>query len=147
MKPRPLFPRKSKPKGRLESQVSAGITAYLDMRNDFWWWRSNTGGANYDGFHVQFGIKGAADLQGLQAVLMLVPGTHQQIITGRFVGIEVKREIGGEVSQDQERWGQNITNHGGLYLVANDLETVIQGLGPEQVRVTKIPMRNRVYPP
>lgn len=139
MKSRPLFPRKKKPKGRLESVVSAGVQAYLSTRNDLYCWRSNTGAAKYDDFYVAFGKKGAADIQGVQALLF------GDLLVGRFFGIETKREIGGTVSEEQERWGANVTNHGGLYIVARGIEAVAEGLGPEQVRVTKL-VKPRVYP-
>ncbi len=147
MKPRPLFPRKSASKGRLESPVQAGIIAYLSIRNDCWFWRANTGGAKFDKYYVQFGLKGAADLQGVQSILSPWVAGYQQVMIGRFFAIESKREKGGKWSDDQKRWGANVVAHGGIYVVANSVELVQQALGPEQVRIQKIPMRNRIYPP
>ncbi len=114
-------------KGRRESEVQAGIVGYLEMRQDLFFWRVNVGGAQLTGgFYVKFSEPGAADLQGLQA-------PH-----GRFFGIECKREIGGKLSEAQIRWGENIKNHGGLYIVARSVEEVQLALGPEQAKVIKI---------
>lgn len=109
----------AKPKGALEKQVQAKVIAYLELyRKDFFWWRANTGGAQFGNSHVRFGLPGASDIQGL-----LAP-------SGRFVGIECKREFGGRVSEDQEIWGHNVVAAGGIYIVAPALEAVIEGLGP-----------------
>lgn len=122
-------------KGRLESQVQAGVLAYLSIRNDIIFWRQNTGAVSYGpGMYVKFGLPGAADIQGIQGP------------SGRFVGIEVKREIGGRVSILQEAWGRAIESAGGLYVVARDVETVALALGPELARVTKVTAGHRVYP-
>ncbi len=133
--PRPLFPRKKKPKGRLENLVQAGIIAYLETRKDILWFRKNVGAANYGGFHVSFGKTGEADIQGLQAP------------AGRAFAIEVKRQIGGELSEAQKIWRDNWLAFGGLHLEARSFEEVQQFLGPELARVMKIPERKRIYPP
>lgn len=117
---------KKRPKGRLEREVQAAVIAYLETRTDIWIWRQNVGSTFYDGAFVKFGIRGAPDLQGLMAP------------TGRFVGIECKREVGGELSEFQERWGENCRRHGGLYIVARSVDDVINGLGALQARVQKV---------
>lgn len=111
---------------RLESEVQAGVLGYLGIRQDLEFWRANTGGAKFDEFYVKFGKEGAADIQGLQA-------PH-----GRFFGIECKREKGGTLSEAQIRWGQNVVNHGGLYIVARSVEEVQLALGPELAKIVKI---------
>jgi len=121
-------------KGRLERQVQTGVLAYLSIRKDIIFWRQNVGAVKFDDFFVRFGLRGAADIQGIQGP------------TGRFFGIECKREIGGKVSQEQENWGQNVENAGGLYIVARSVEAVEKALGPEQVRVVKLATRKRIYP-
>lgn len=124
---------KAKPKGRLESEVQAGILAYLETRPDCWAWRQNVGAAYFGGFFVKFGKKGAPDIHGIQAP------------EGRFFVVECKREIGGELSDAQKRWRDNFINFGGLYIgPARELDDVICGLGPIRARVVKIPMRMRV---
>lgn len=102
--------------GRKENEVMAGVLAYLSLRKDCMCWRANTGGAKFGGFYVKFGIRGAADIQCVQAP------------TGRFIGIEIKRELGGKVSKDQEAWGQAVEERGGLYIVARSVEAVERGL-------------------
>ena len=79
------------------------------------------------------GIRGASDILCVQGPM------------GRFVGIEVKRELGGRVSADQEKWGQAVESAGGLYIVARDVEAVARGLGPDTARVMKL-TRQRVIP-
>ncbi len=135
MKQRALFPRKSsKSKGRRENLVQAGITAYLDTRKDILWFRKNVGAANYGGFHVAFGKKGEADIQGIQAP------------SGQAWAVEVKREIGGELSDAQKIWRDNWIAFGGRHLEARSLDEVQQFLGPELVRLVKIPDKKRIYP-
>lgn len=126
--------QKKPSKGRLESEVQAGISAYLDLRSDLWWWRANTGGAWFGNFFVRFGKKGAPDIHGLQAP------------EGRFFVVECKREIGGELSPAQERWRDNFISFGGLYIgPARSVDDVVAGLGSVRAHVTKIPMTQRVY--
>lgn len=110
---------------RRENAVSAGVHAYLDMRTDVYFWRNQTGGAKFNDFFVKFGINGAADFIGVQAP------------SGRFFGVECKREKGGKVSDDQIRWGANLIAHGGLYIVATDVDTVAKALGPVRAHVVK----------
>lgn len=121
-------------KKRLESAVQAGIISYLCFRPDFVWWRSNTGAAKFGEALVRFGTKGAADIQGVLA-------PH-----GRFVGIETKREEGGVLSAFQKAWGENVVKHGGLYIVARDVQTVIEALGPPSVKVVKVNPVQKTYP-
>lgn len=121
-----------KPKGRRESEVQAGIMAYLDIRPDVWAWRVNVGGAFLHGFFVKFGVKGAPDIHGLQAP------------EGRFFVVECKREKGGGLSEDQKRWRHNFIAAGGLYIgPARGVEIVEKGLGPIRARFRKLPMRRR----
>jgi len=121
-------------RGRRESEVQAGILAYLAMRGDCFCWRSNTAMLSpRPGAFVRFGLPGAPDIMCVQAPY------------GSLVGIEVKRERGGEVSEEQKRWGENLKNHGGLYVVARDVETVQAALGEEKARVVKVRSERR-YP-
>ncbi len=134
-KPRSLFPRKSaKPKGRRENAVQAGIISYLDTRKDILWFRKNVGAANYGGYYVKFGKDGEADIQGVQAP------------RGQAFAIEIKREIGGELSDAQKIWRDNWIAFGGIFLEGRSIEEVQQFLGPELARIVKIPDRKRVYP-
>ncbi len=123
----------SKRRGRKESAVLAGVIAYLKIRRDIYWWRNQTGGARFGEFMLKFGKKGAADIIGLQAP------------TGRMFAIETKREIGGELSKDQEVWRDNFIAHGGLYILATETEHVRQGLGEQHAHVVW-KSRERVIP-
>lgn len=121
-------------KGRKESTVQAGVVAYLAFRPDCGCWRNNTGAARFGNAYVKFSIEGAADILCVQAP------------TGRLVGIETKREIGGILSDAQRWWGEMLEAHGGKYIVARSIEDVEQGLGPPTVRVVKQPRRTKDYP-
>lgn len=123
-----------KSKGRLERDVQAGVIAYLELRTDFFFWRANisAGVAPSGRFMKSGGKSGAPDIQGIQWP------------SGRFIGIELKREVGGTVSDDQERWGKNCTNHGGLYVVARSIKEVEIALGPALACIPKL-NRKRVY--
>ena len=119
--------------GRRESEVQAGIMAYLSTRSDFYCWRANTSaGIAQSGQFMRSGMPGAADIQGVLAPI------------GHFVGIEVKRESGGKLSDDQKRWGENVARHGGIYIVARSIADVEDALPNTGVKVTKL-TKQRVY--
>jgi hypothetical protein len=119
-------------KGARESEVQAGILAYLGTRPDVWFWRQNTGGVRAGNRFIRFGLPGAPDVVVIQAP------------TGRFVGIEVKREVGGSVSGVQREWGNSLTAFGGLYVVARSIEDVAEALGPPTTRVLRPIVRGRI---
>lgn len=114
-----------------ESVVLAQILAYLETRGDVFVWRNNTGVAEIGNNRVRFGLKGSSDIIGLQAP------------SGRFVGIEVKRSVGGRLSAGQIRWLDEIRRRGGIGAVAACVEDVRQALGPPTVR---IPNSGRRFP-
>ncbi len=120
-------------RGRRESEVQAAVVAYLSFRTDFFWWRNNisAGRAPSGNFMKSGGISGAPDLQGIQ-------------YPGRFVGIELKREKGGESSEDQLRWAANCRSHGGLYILATSVKDVEVGLGPQLTKI-HILKKQKVY--
>lgn len=104
---------------RHEGEVQAGILGYLGMRGDCFFWRANSMGmSRRPGHFMRAGIKGQPDI-----LLALAP-------TGRMVGIEVKREIGGRVSQAQKLWGAALEAKGGLWIVARGVDDVAKALGP-----------------
>ena len=124
-----------KRKGRLENQVQSGVISYLCFRPDIFWWRNNSGAYKpASGGYIKYGMVGSADILALQA-------PH-----GRFIGVETKREVGGELTVDQRVWGENVVAHGGLYVVATTVQDVIDALGEPQVRVVKQVARQRTYP-
>ena len=119
---------------RRESQVLAGVLAYLETRGDFMFWRQNTS-AGYapSGQFMRSNMRGVADIVGV-----LAP-------TGRFIAIEAKREVGGRSSEDQVRFQKNVEAHGGLYVLANGIQSVVDALGEPTVRVQK-ERKTRVIP-
>lgn len=111
---------------RRENQVSAGVHAYLETRKDLFFFRSNvSAGMAPSGKFIRSGAPGQGDYLALQAP------------SGRFVTIEVKREKDGKVSDDQWRFMSNVVAHGGLAIVATDVETLAKALGPVRAHVVK----------
>ncbi len=120
---------------RLENSVQASVIAYLCFRPDFMFFRNNVGGfAPKSGGFIKYGAVGSADIIGVLAPL------------GTFVAIECKRSVGGVLTDDQRVWGENVMAHGGMYVVANDLQVVIDALGEASTRVVKQTTRQRTYP-
>lgn len=68
------------------------------------WWRNNVGLATTDrGTKIKFGLfPGSADLIGC--------------FRGRFVGVEIKTEVGRQ-SKDQKLWQGCVESKGGLYFI------------------------------
>lgn len=111
---------------RRESLVAAGVHAYLKTRTDVFFWRANTGaGIAPSGQFMRSGLKGQGDFLGLQAP------------EGRFIGIECKRERGGKLSRDQERFLENVRRHGGIAIVARSVDDVAIALGVVRAYVQK----------
>lgn len=119
-----------KSKGRLEGEVQAGIMAYLNLRGDCFFWRQNNfaGAVGGDYIHAE---KGVPDILCVK--------------DGRLYGIEVKREIGGKVSSDQVRFGNNLVSAGGLYVVARSVPEVQLALGPVGPRIQKFKKERVIY--
>lgn len=120
----------TKPKGRLESEVQAGVLSYLAMRGDCFFWRQNNfaGAIGRDYIHAE---KGVPDILCVK--------------DGRLHGLEIKREIGGTVSADQERFGQNLVNAGGAYAVVRSIADVELALGPIGPRIQKAGPRRVIH--
>lgn len=115
---------------RKESEVQAGVLAYLAARGDCFYWRQNTFAGVVGGHYIQ-AERGVPDILCVKQ--------------GRLYGLEVKREIGGRVSIDQARFGQNLEAAGGVYVVAHGVDEVAAALGPVSTRIAKAGPR-RVYP-
>ncbi len=111
-----------KSKGKSEAEVMAGILSYLAIRGDCFFWRQgNFSGVLPGGFmHAE---KGVPDI-------IVVKG-------GIFIGIEAKREFGGALSDDQERFGRNVMEAGGRYFVVRSVDEVEALLGPVGPRIQK----------
>lgn len=121
-----------KAKGRRESEVSAGISAYLAMRGDIFWWRQNvSAGVSPSGRFMRSGLRGTPDFLVVK--------------NGILYGLEVKREAGGVASDDQEIWGANLTAAGGVYAVVRSVEEAATVLGLIEPRIY-LRTRKKVYP-
>lgn len=79
-------------------------------------WRHNVGAARSKaGALVRFGQPGQADIMGIRA-------PH-----GQLVAIECKSPTGRQ-TEDQRKWQRMIEAHGGLYVLARNLEDVRRSL-------------------
>lgn len=108
---------------RRESEIQAGILGYLGTRGDCFFWRANSMALSpRPGAFIRAGLPGMPDI-----LLALAP-------TGRMVGLEIKREIGGRVSPAQKLWGAALEAKGGLWAVACSIADVEKALGPVSVR-------------
>ena len=119
--------------GALESSVVSWVLSYLRRRGDIFFWRHNVSVANFGGRVVRSSRRGVSDVLCCWAP------------SGRFVGIECKREKGGALDADQRKFRDTVVMHGGLYIEARceaDIEAV---LGRPTVKVRQPPTRKRAY--
>jgi len=82
-------------------------------------WRANVGAVKTPKGWLKFGRVGQADITGLI-------GLH-----GRRLEIECKRLQGGKQSDEQRAFELEITNAGGLYILARDFEPTMEILRKE----------------
>lgn len=75
-------------------------------------WRANTGAAMARGRRIHFGKKGQGDISGLIAP------------SGRRLEVEVKSD-NGQQSPEQIAFQRLIESHGGLYVLAHDLDATL----------------------
>jgi len=121
-----------KPKGRKESVVLSGVLAYLSLRADCWCWRQGvSAGIARSGQFMRSGLRGTPDILCVK--------------DGKMYGLEVKREIGGKVSKDQETWGAKLTAAGGIYAIVRSVTDVEQVLGGVGSKISGV-LPSRVYP-
>lgn len=82
-------------------------------------WRNNSGVARTERGMIRYGVAnpGGADLIG--------------IFNGRFLAIEVKSRT-GRTSTEQERFGELVRAKGGIFILARDVETVLEVLNSEE---------------
>ena len=100
-----------------EHQIQQQIIASFGARPGMRIWRNNTGALRDERGHlVRFGLQGSADILGIMA-------PH-----GRLLAIEVKAGAGRQ-SEQQVRFQEMVTNHGGLYILARSVEDVAAVLG------------------
>lgn len=118
---RPKHHHDTKPKhARNEKQIQDAILRHFGKRPDMRLWRQNTGVGFYSGGRVvRYGRVGAADLTGLLA-------------GGRRIEIEVKGPT-GRLTPQQCKYGKEIEQYGGIYIVARSIEDVYRGLSEHGV--------------
>jgi hypothetical protein len=98
---------------REESQALAAIQDALIAAGAVTW-RCNTGVAVYGAAKVRYGLGiGAADLVG--------------VYRGRFFGVEVKSSRGRQ-SPAQKAWQRAVEGAGGIYVLARDVDTAMDGV-------------------
>lgn len=87
-----------------EGQLQDRVRLILGADRACCFWRNNVGLAVTDrGAKIKFGLfPGSSDLVGL--------------FRGRFVGVELKTEIGRQ-SKEQKTWQKCVEDHGGIYAI------------------------------
>lgn len=96
-------------KKKTEHEIQNEILVYVTQLPNTFAFRMNTGATKVGDRFVSFGLKGQPDIFA--------------IISGRFVGIEVKAAKGRQ-SEAQKNWEENCTQAGGLYVLARSVEDV-----------------------
>lgn len=103
--------------GAKEKDVARAVAAYLAAAGIFCW-RTNSGTQFVAGRKIQLAPAGTADLIGC------LPG-------GRFLGVELKRPVGGRLSPAQKAWIDAVNRLGGLAFVASSVGAVYEALSRE----------------
>lgn len=106
-------------KGQDEATVLKECLQYLQSMG-LYVWRNNTGACKSGRRFVRFGYKGSSDILGITK-------------DGRFLAVECKREKGGILSDDQKTFLFNITKNGGVAIVVNSLDCLIEKLKENKV--------------
>jgi hypothetical protein len=99
-----------------EGEIQAAILGALAKHPRVAAWRQNTGAARIGNRFVRFGLKGAADICGVIAP------------TGRALFVEVKAQRGTQ-SPEQRAFERMVTARGALYVLARDVDTVLDAIG------------------
>lgn len=102
-----------------EAELQAEILLAVGSRPDCRIWRNNTGvGRTLSGQRViRFGLVGSADLLGI-------------LRGGRFLAVEVKTAKGRQ-SEAQRNFQRMIESMGGVYVLARDVQTVVDVIDEE----------------
>lgn len=106
--------------GRKEHEIQNDILYFLNAKG-IYCWRQNSGCAKIGNRYIKFtSINGIADIIGIAK-------------DGRFLAIECKREKGGVLSDSQKAFLESIEKNGGITIIANSLDTVIERLVQEKI--------------
>ena len=89
-----------------EHEVQDQIIQYLRIKQIFHW-RNNVGRKH----NLYFGLKGSGDILGITP-------------NGIFFSIEVK-DYKGQQSKEQERFQKDVEDNNGIYILARDIEDVV----------------------
>ena len=103
--------KKPKPLQLSESEIQAQIVQYLTAKG-LYFWRNNVGRKH----NLYFGKKGSADITGI-------------LKNGIRLEIEVK-DHKGKQSPEQQEFQRMIEKNNGLYILARDVNDVVQKLSP-----------------
>lgn len=104
-----------------ESQILTACIQWLHWKGVFMW-RNNSGAYKPEasGRFIRFGYPGSADILGLMPANSNRPGV--------FLAVECK-SAKGKLSEHQQRFGQKVTESGGIYLVARSVDDLERELG------------------
>lgn len=99
-----------------ETAIQSQIMAALDWRGILNWREQPT----------PVPIRRGADIVGLRRVSERNRGIPDifALYRGRLIGIEVK-SINGRQRAEQKRWQEDLTRHGGIYVLARDWADVV----------------------
>lgn len=93
-----------------EHEIQSAILEWLKLKRIFHW-RNNSGAMKKGAHFVKFGTVGSPDIFAL----------HK----GVLIGIEVKKPR-GRISLKQVEFGQALIDSGGHYIIAYDLQVVVE---------------------
>lgn len=101
-----------------ESNIQKEIMEYLTLRG-YLVWRNNSGGKKIGKYYIHMAPEGSPDIIGIQPV------------TGKFIGVEVKKPDGKtekKRAEKQRLFSENIQKLGGIAIIAYCVEDVEHAL-------------------
>lgn len=101
-----------------ENAVQSACLSYLKIKGVFCWRNNNTPifDSRTKRYRSMAGIRGVADILG--------------IYKGRFLAVECKSK-NGRLSKHQKAFREEITDKGGIYIVARSVQDLYEGLEAE----------------